>query len=166
MSIRKLVNDRKIVSEHASAMSRKCHRCFTFKAVEDYRLPESKACIICSKAHNLRMRIRRQTNWWIDGVAHCKYSDKKKNRYDEKNIVDKEFLKKLYTDQKECCFYCKVKMITNQNLIRPPNRLTIERKNNNIGHTKTNCVLACFKCNNTRGCRYTFEEFIRLRLNM
>jgi len=38
--------------------------------------------------------------------------------------------------------------------------MTIERMDNSIGHSKLNCVLACWGCNDERGKHYSFEDFM------
>lgn len=89
-------------------------------------------------------------------LLKCKQTDKKKKIYDRINFIDKIFLKNLVEDINNCV-YCKVKLTYEGN--RPHNLATIERVNNNKGHIKSNCLLACFKCNNKRSNRYTHEEF-------
>ena len=76
-------------------------------------------------------------------IKSSRESDKKKDRYDANNFIDKPFLEGLFEDS-ENCHYCSINFTYNERIYT---FVTIERLNNNIGHTKSNCVLACFKCN-------------------
>lgn len=90
-------------------------------------------------------------------IKHFKHSDKKYNRYDANNFIDFCFLYTLVEENDvPICIYCSCEL----QFIECNNTLvTIERIDNNIGHIKSNCVLACYSCNITRGNRYTFEEY-------
>ena len=78
-------------------------------------------------------------------ISDSKRGDIKNNRYDEKNQVDKEFLHSLIASSPRCYYEdCSVEL---QYTTKQHNLGTIERLNNNIGHTKDNCVIACWKCN-------------------
>jgi hypothetical protein len=79
-------------------------------------------------------------------IKHSKHRDKKSNLYDPNNFIDKCFLKGLM-DESMQCYYCSIIMqLINYN----DSLCTIERLNNQIGHIKSNCVLACRKCNISR----------------
>jgi len=77
-------------------------------------------------------------------VSSSKKSDKKRNHYDIVNFIDKCFVKNLIEDCEDKCYYCKCEL---QYVIRQSNLATIERLDNSLGHIKSNCVIACFKCN-------------------
>ena len=76
-------------------------------------------------------------------IHNSRIQDKKKDRYDADNFIDKCFLEGLFEDSKTC-HYCDVEFTYNElcNTF-----VTIERLNNSIGHIKSNCVLACWYCN-------------------
>lgn len=76
-------------------------------------------------------------------ITHSRQTDRKYNRYDPDNFIDKCFLEGLF-EENDTCHYCSVKFTYNE---RCDTLVTIERLNNNIGHIKSNCVLACWKCN-------------------
>jgi len=76
-------------------------------------------------------------------IISSKQSDKKYNRFDVDRFIDKCFLKELVKDYPNC-YYCEVKL---QYIDYNDTLSTIERINNSIGHIKSNCVLACRKCN-------------------
>ena len=76
-------------------------------------------------------------------IQNSRDNDKKYNRYDANNFIDLCFLNGLFEDT-TTCHYCSVDFTYNE---RCNTLVTIERLNNNIGHTKSNCVLACWECN-------------------
>jgi len=77
-------------------------------------------------------------------IKDSKHSDKKHNRYDIVNFIDKCFVKNLIEDCKDKCYYCQCDL---QYMVRQRNLATIERLDNSIGHIKSNVVIACFHCN-------------------
>jgi len=76
-------------------------------------------------------------------ISSSKKSDKKYNRYDADRFIDKCFLKELVKDYPNC-YYCEVEL---QYVEYNDTLATIERLNNKFGHIKSNCVIACRKCN-------------------
>lgn len=80
------------------------------------------------------------SNW----IHHSKLKDRKYNRYDHENFIDKDFLEELIANCWDKCYYCDRDL---QWLEKRDDLGTIERLDNRIGHIKTNCVIACFACN-------------------
>ena len=82
----------------------------------------------------------------IKTMIKCsKGSDKKYNRYDANNFIDKCFLEGLVEEYPNCYYNdCKVEL---QYIKYQDDLATIERLDNSIGHIKSNCVICCFKCN-------------------
>jgi hypothetical protein len=76
-------------------------------------------------------------------ISSSRQKDKKSNRYDPDNFIDKCFLEGLFQDSQNC-HYCNVDFTYNEKI---DTFVTIERLNNSIGHIKSNCVLACWYCN-------------------
>ena len=76
-------------------------------------------------------------------ISQSRKSDKDKNRYDADRFIDKCFMTGL-TEDYHNCYYCKVKM---QYINYSDDLATIVRLDNSLGHIKSNCVLACRKCN-------------------
>jgi hypothetical protein len=76
-----------------------------------------------------------------------KAKDKKHNRYDANNFIDRCFLEQLIDDEGKHCCYCNIEL---QYIEYGPNLGTIERINNDIGHTKSNVKIACLRCNQSR----------------
>lgn len=77
-------------------------------------------------------------------VSSSRTSDKEKDRYDANNFIDKPFLEGLFEDS-NTCHYCDIPFTYNEYI---GTFVTIERLDNSIGHIKSNCVLACWSCNN------------------
>jgi hypothetical protein len=78
-------------------------------------------------------------NW----IINSKKSDKKSNRFDIINFIDKCFCKNLVEEYPNC-YYCSVEL---QYKIYQDDLATIERLDNSLGHIKSNCVIACKMCN-------------------
>ena len=92
-------------------------------------------CRICSD--ELSITIKRM-------VYGSKSNDKKYDRYDEKNAVDYDYVKKLIIESNNICCYCNIKL----QFIKYANDLaTIERVDNSLPHIKGNCKIACRTCN-------------------
>ena len=84
--------------------------------------------------------IKVTINTWISGSRRA---DKNKDRYDANNFIDKCFLQGLVEDYPNC-YYCTVQL---QYIEYQDDLATIERIDNSLGHIKSNCVIACRKCN-------------------
>jgi len=77
-------------------------------------------------------------------INKSRKTDIKYNKYDELNFVNYDFLKNLILESNDRCLYCQCEL----QYIHFNNSLaTIERLNNNLGHTIGNCKIACKKCN-------------------
>ncbi len=40
----------------------------------------------------------------------------------------------------------------------------LDRKDNELGYSKDNCVVCCWECNQLKGNRFTYEEFIQISI--
>lgn len=81
-------------------------------------------------------------------IQESKRKDKKLLRFDEENFIDYDHVKQLIQDSEDKCYYCNAEL---QYLFcKQDNGATIERLNNEIGHIKSNCVIACWSCNTKR----------------
>lgn len=134
-----------------------CRVCLNSKPETDFALRGSKptlTCIDCSELrrkkdyceHNTRFHdcthcndpiIRRATSM----LHGSRIADKKHNRKCDLDFTS--ILHKIVDTP--CCVYCDVEL----GFFAPylPNFATIDRKNDNIGHTIENCVIACRSCN-------------------
>ena len=93
----------------------------------------------CKKCNcPINITIRR----WL---GSSRYEDKLKNRFDIYNFIDINFCKSLI-EEYPVCYYADCNMEI-QYIDYNDTLATIERKDNSIGHIKSNCVIACKKCN-------------------
>lgn len=72
-------------------------------------------------------------------------------------LTYKEFL--AFTEVKTC-HYCGV--LLDWHKYGGSAKYNLDRKNNDKGYTKANCVACCNLCNWTKGSRFTYEEFMLL----
>lgn len=149
----------------------KCSSCHYDKKVEEFTAGK-KTCKKClgyqkryralHKQERKRYRTVNKRNIRMMMLVHnSKNTDKKKNRYDANNHVDACWIKQEMYECEFKCYYCKTWMSL-RGEAKSDGLLTIERKDNTIGHIKSNCVLACYKCNMRRGDRFSFEEFKKI----
>ena len=92
-----------------------------------------------------RNDVRNRCDWVQRVLNAAMRTDKKYNRYDKLTFITRHYIEKWFWQQKGKCFYCKKNMQTKDR--RLPDGCTIERLDNNFGHTYHNCVLACNYCN-------------------
>ena len=121
--------------------------------VKHKKYKEQNKCIHSRRKHRCRECSNDPINITIKTIIYgSKVSDIKNNRYDEENFVNYNFLKNLITESNNLCYYCS----NNVQYIHYNDSLaTLERLDNLIGHTRSNCVIACRSCNYTRvGDRY------------
>lgn len=77
-------------------------------------------------------------------LHNSKISDKKNNRYEEDKALNYDYLHLLIHSNSNKCYYCNCEL---QYSNYDDNLATIERINNNFGHTVHNCVISCRRCN-------------------
>lgn len=99
-------------------------------------------CKICGDALDITIK---------NIIRNSRKVDKMKGIYDSNMSIDYCFVAGLFKEYSKC-YYCYVKM---QTIEFKSDMATIERIDNSLGHIKTNCVLACHKCNiSKRGKKY------------
>jgi hypothetical protein len=78
---------------------------------------------------------------------------------DVKFYLNKEMFITWYNKQNKKCIYCeRTETEAIKDKIGPFKRITIDRKDNDIGYKFTNLVLACYRCNSIKGSFLTFKE--------
>ena len=112
------------------------------------------SCKLCSVNtfcdHGVRetrcKQCKNPINITIKHMIHgSRHNDKKNNRYDANNFIDKCFLEGLVEEYPNCYYEdCGVEL---QYIEYQDDLATIERLDNSIGHIKSNCVICCRKCN-------------------
>lgn len=86
------------------------------------------------KRTNLQERIKRRTNIAYAIRSDSRESDRKNGR---KNDLTIEFIRSLIADP---CAYCGETSL----------RMTLDRKDNSLGHEQSNVIQACERCNYSR----------------
>jgi len=78
------------------------------------------------------------------------------------NLIKEDFVK-WYENQEKICIYCgriEDEAIKDRN--GNYKRLSIDRKNNNLGYQLDNIVLCCHRCNTIKSKTFTYEQMIRV----
>lgn len=83
----------------------------------------------------------------ITKIQGYKNQDKKKNIYNDEQIIDIHGVIDLLYESKMSCNYCKTQTNLLYENIKDPNQWTLDRLDNNIGHNKGNLVISCLACN-------------------
>ena len=135
------------------------------------------SCDECRKKQRVRYQnnkkhIREQQKAYRKGVWGCftvkcvtlRRNDKLRKRlpWKEEEFITPEYLSALWKSN-NTCHYCGVLMTLKGDLRKLQNGCTVERLDNKLAHTKSNCVLACTKCNRKRGVK-TPEQMITKRV--
>jgi hypothetical protein len=76
------------------------------------------------------------------------YSQQDKlKKFNEENFIDFEFVKNMLYETSLKCSYCKENVLFRYDIQREMKQWTLDRIDNNKGHSKDNVVIACLKCN-------------------
>tara|TARA_B100001758_G_C18328594_1_gene567458 strand:- start:685 stop:1203 length:519 start_codon:yes stop_codon:yes gene_type:complete len=94
--------------------------------------------------------IKKEIYSKIDGY---KNQDIKKNIFSEDEIITYEELLNKLTASGLRCYYCKKKVKLLYTNVRDPQQWTLDRLNNDLGHTHKNTVICDLKCNLQRRCQ-------------
>jgi hypothetical protein len=109
-------------------------------------------CAPCIRNANATKISRKEKYLVIDSIK----SDRKAGRITEIPVdyITEEFLIDIRKQQNDRCVYCTISVCNdcgNRNIPGKMNNLvSVERKDNNLPHIKSNCVIACWRCNNKR----------------
>jgi|SRR6185437_4294370 len=76
----------------------------------------------------------------------------------EVSLSFEDFLE--FTKQKECHYCGRILHWAVKQKIGEPFGHNLDRKNNDLGYSKENCVACCGVCNKSRGDRFTYEEWL------
>lgn len=113
-------------------------------------------CIDCLSLKRQQQEIGE--NYILNAIiAHCKYVDK--NKFSDQQVITKEELVTLLKKQNYKCDVTGIKMNFNRNDIF---QCSIDRIDNNEGHTNTNCRLVVLGINYMRGSigKHDFDKLI------
>jgi len=94
-----------------------------------------------------------------------KNQDHKKNIYNKDFITEEELLEKLVISKLKCK-YCRANVLLFYKNVREEKQWTLDRIDNNSGHSNINTVIACLQCNlqrrNTNDKKFLFTKQMRL----
>jgi hypothetical protein len=71
------------------------------------------------------------------------------------NIIESQDFEDWWNKQKPECIYCHLN-------VRNKRSLQVDRKDNRIGYSEENIVLACFRCNRVKSDVFTFEQMLEI----
>lgn len=81
------------------------------------------------------------------------YKSQDKRHFEEEKIKElgtpptPEATRTLLLESDLCCFYCRGTVKILYENVKEPTQWTLERINNDLGHTDSNVVIACLSCN-------------------
>jgi len=100
-------------------------------------------CELFTKEDILYKKAKREIN---DKINSYKQQDIKKNILSDNLINIHETIEKLVCSKMKC-FYCKKQIFLIYKFARDNLQWTLDRIDNNIGHSNQNTVICCLKCN-------------------
>ena len=81
-------------------------------------------------------------------VGNHRCGDMSKGLYNKQNHITTKYLVSLKEQSGKNCYHCGIELDwCNSGDTRRNDQPTLQRKNNQVGHTKDNVVFACFNCN-------------------
>ena len=86
-------------------------------------------------------------------ITSYKQQDVEKKKYEPTKIITYENILSLFLETQCKCFYCKEEVFVLYEKVREEKQWTLDRMNNDLGHSMDNIVLACLKCNLKRRCQ-------------
>lgn len=84
--------------------------------------------------------------------------DIKKKLFDEDNFIKIEEIRQKLIDETLTCTFCNKQVVLLYDVVRAENQWTLDRVDNDIGHTNENTKIACLKCNLKRR-RIDYDKF-------
>jgi len=91
-------------------------------------------------------------------IKSYKNQDIKKNKFDKKAFIEYDKCIEKLVVSKLKCYYCKESCLFMYENVREKKQWTLDRIDNDIGHTSDNVVICCLECNLKRG-RLDDEKF-------
>jgi len=149
-----------------------CPSCKEFRPEEEFtknkRQPDGFQTH-CRACHNAKAKEYRQANLEQHRLYHKAYYDSPSGKYHILTARAHRESKQVsfacdvfcdwYSQQEQVCYYCGQTLIERGKM---PENLTIDRRNNNEGYTLGNIVLACRRCNTTKGCSLNERQMLQI----
>jgi hypothetical protein len=132
--------------------------CGNEKIVRGYSLIKgsTKSCGCFSKEKTIQ-RCKKQPYFHL-------YTYLKRNAKWRKKIFHLNFEEFVEFTKIEKCHYCGRNILWAKHSNHESSPYNLDRKNNNLGYTKTNCVVSCKECNYVKSNKYSYEEMIKIGL--
>jgi hypothetical protein len=124
------------------------------KIIEKINIEDENFCIENQKGVITKLFDEMQDSNINNNVV-VKQIENKLNGYKQQDIKKKitcnlitliEIINKLYQCDLDC-YYCKEKVLILYKNVREPFQWTLDRINNDLGHTNENVLISCLKCN-------------------
>ena len=100
-------------------------------------------------------------------INSYKTQDIKKDRYHENELITEEELYEKLVASRLKCYYCSQEVKLIYNFVRDDSQWTLDRIDNNLGHSSENTVISCLKCNLQRrvtDCKkFDFTKKLRIK---
>lgn len=114
------------------------------------------------KEYNLKSRLK----YSLTPKSYFKVLSRNARKRNLDYLNQKDFLN-WYGLQLKKCVYCgileeQLRFISVSFKNKEIKRLTIDRKDNNVGYLTDNMVLCCFRCNSTKSDFFTFDEMLNI----
>ena len=87
-----------------------------------------------------------------------KQQDIKKKLFDSEQLIKIEEIRQKLIDETLTCTFCNKQVVLLYDTVRADNQWTLDRIDNDIGHTNENTKIACLKCNLKRR-RTDYDKF-------
>jgi hypothetical protein len=99
-------------------------------------------------------------------INSYKQQDLRKDRYDSNTFIKYDELLEKLVISKLICEYCRCKVLLMYANKREDKQWTLDRINNDDGHSNSNTIISCLKCNLERRCKndkkFLFSKQMRL----
>jgi hypothetical protein len=80
-------------------------------------------------------------------IHSYRHQDVLKNKYNESEFINLDYVIQLLIESELKCHYCACKTYLLYEIVREMKQWSLDRINNDIGHNKGNLVMACLECN-------------------
>ena len=87
-----------------------------------------------------------------------KQQDIKKKLFDSEQLIKIEEIRQKLIDETLTCTFCNKQVVSLYDTVRADNQWTLDRVDNDVGHTNENTKIACLKCNLKRR-RIDYDKF-------
>lgn len=147
--------------------TKECTKCGVEKplsAFSKHRLSKDGHAYQCKECNSTRAKAWRGTpiGIYTNIKGRANYLNKKKPARFKPVLVTQDEFVEWYTKQDRICAYCSILeddlWILREHFDNRVYRLTVDNKDNKLGYSLENMVLACERCNFIKGNLFSFEQ--------